>query len=440
MVTLDGRRPANRARAARLDRNADRRVTMGGLVLSAGFVAAALVAAAAMLLAPEPAPSGPWLPLHLAMAGAAGTAIAAVMPFFSAALVAAPPVAVPVRVGAVGLVAIGAGLVASRAVAPTGPLPAAGGVAYLAGALLLGWATLAPLRRALGPSRPLVVFAYAVALADVLAGATLATLFVVGWQPVLERWAVLKPAHAWLNLLGFVALVIGGTLLHLLPTVLGTRIVPRASAVLAVGGLAVGAPLVALGFLLAGGPGPAADLLARAGAGAAVVGAGALAWHAAEVVRARGRWTTDPGWHRMASGGLVAATGWFAVAVLVAAGRVVIAGTTPAGWRVEDVLALLVVGWALQALVAAWTHLLPSIGPGGPPEHARQRTRLGRWATARLAALNVGTALLAVGLPTGTGPLIGAGGGLAALALGASLALVAGAVADVRKLPAAADR
>lgn len=57
-----------------------------------------------------------------------------------------------------------------------------------------------------------------------------------------------------------------------------------------------------------------------------------------------------------------------------------------------------------------------------------------------LAALNVGTALLAVGLPTGTGPLIGAGGGLAVVALGASLALVAGAVGDVRKLPAAPNR
>jgi hypothetical protein len=285
-----------------------------------------------------------------------------------------------------------------------------------------------------------VAFAYAVAVADVLAGATLATLFVGGWLPVLERWAVLKPVHAWLNLLGFVALVIGGTLLHLLPTVLGTRIVPRASGALAVGGLAVGAPLVALGFLITGGPGPAADLLARAGATASLVGATALSWHAVEVVRARGRWTTDAGWHRMATGGLVAATGWFAVAMLIAAGRVLVAGTTPAAWRVEDVLAPLAVGWALQALVAAWTHLLPSIGPGGPPEHARQRTRLGRRATARLVALNAGTVLLALGIPTGTGPLIGAGGGLAVLALGTSLGLAAGALGDVRKLPAAANR
>jgi hypothetical protein len=143
MVTLDGRGSANRARAARLDRNADRRITAAGLALSAGFVGAALVAAMAPLLVSSPAPSGWWLPLHLAMAGAAGTAIAAVMPFFGAALVAAPPAAVPVRVGAVGLIALGAGLVAARGVAPAGPLPAAGGVAYLGGALLLGWATLA---------------------------------------------------------------------------------------------------------------------------------------------------------------------------------------------------------------------------------------------------------------------------------------------------------
>jgi len=440
MLNLDRRGSNIRARAVRLDRNADRRITLAGLALAAGFVGAAVVVALAGYAASTAAAPAWWLPLHLAMAGAAGTAIAAVMPFFSAALVAAPPAAVPVRVGALALIALGTTFVASRAVAAAGPLPVAGGVAYLGGALLLGWATLTPLRRALGPSRPVVAFAYAAALADVLAGATLATFFVAGWLPVVERWAVLKPVHAWLNLLGFLALAIGGTLLHLLPTVLGTRIVPRASAAVAVGGLAAGAPLVALGFLITGGPGPAADLLARAGAISSLLGAAALAWHAVEVFGARGRWTTDPGWHRMATGGLVAAVGWFAVAVLVAAARVLAAGTTPAGWRLEDVLAPLAVGWALQALVAAWTHLLPSIGPGGPPEHARQRTRLGRWATGRLAALNTGAALLALGIPTGTGAFTAAGGGLVVLALGASLALAAGAVGDVRKLRAAADR
>jgi hypothetical protein len=51
----------------------------------------------------------------------------------------------------------------------------------------------------------------------------------------------------------------------------------------------------------------------------------------------------------------------------------------------------------MQALVGAWSHLLPSVGPGDAARHAVQRRELGRGATIRLAAWNVGAALLTVG-------------------------------------------
>ena len=60
------------AAATRLDRNADRRITAGGIVAAGGFVAAAL----ASLALPEATRLGAWLPLHLA-AGGAGAADAA---------------------------------------------------------------------------------------------------------------------------------------------------------------------------------------------------------------------------------------------------------------------------------------------------------------------------------------------------------------------------
>lgn len=435
MINLDAPGSDRRRRAARLDRNADRRVTAAGIVVAALFLAAA---AATALLPPAPAYAA-WLPLHLALAGAAGTAVAGVMPFFSASLVAAPPSPAALRAGAVALVAAGAALVATRAIAPSSALPVAGGVSFVAGAALLWWTTMAPLRHALGPSRPIVAVAYGVAVADVIAGAALATLFLGGWMPVVAAWPTLKAAHAWLNLLGFVSLAIAGTLTHLLPTVLGGRIVPRASAAAAVAGLAAGAPLVALGFALSGETGPAAGLVARTGAIAAIAGAAALAWHGVEVARARGRWTTDPGWHRMAIVGLLAAVCWFSVAVAAAGGRVLVAGAAPGGWRLDDVGAPLAVGWVMQALVASWTHLLPSIGPGGPKEHARQRRILGRLAGVRLAAINGGTLLLAAGIPTGVAALVAAGSVLAAAGLAASLALAAEALLAVRELPAAAD-
>ena len=49
----------------------------------------------------------------------------------------------------------------------------------------------------------------------------LSTAFVAGITPIVERWALLKPAHAWLNVIGFLSLVVAATLIHLAPTVVG---------------------------------------------------------------------------------------------------------------------------------------------------------------------------------------------------------------------------
>jgi hypothetical protein len=95
------------------------------------------------------------------------------------------------------------------------------------------------------------------------------------------------------------------------------------------------------------------------------------------------------------------------------------------------------VGWIAQTIVGAWTHLLPTIGPGGPVLHAAQRTILGRAPTARLAAWQLGTALLvagaiAAGWPAATGAseaLVAAGGLVAGAAAIASAGLLARAVA-----------
>ncbi len=161
--------------------------------------------------------------------------------------------------------------------------------------------------------RPIVSLGYTLALANVAMGGVLGTLFVAGWSPILERWAQLRPAHAWTNVIGFVSLVIVATLLHFLPTVLGGRIVPRRSAVLAVLGIAIGTPVVVLGLLLGLAP------VAGGGAVVVVLLARSRWWsRPTRVVRGRGRWTTDPGWHRFASVGLLAGVAWFVVGISTA--------------------------------------------------------------------------------------------------------------------------
>jgi len=388
----------------------DRRIAVASVVLAAAFLAlAALAAVARPLLGPS---VSPWLPLHLALAGGATVAIAGVMPFFVAALAAGHPATVRVRAAAVGLVAVGALLVAARGVVPSLDwLPALGGVLYLAGIGATALAVRGSGRAGLMVRRPVVTLGYTLALVNVAIGATLGTLAVAGWLPVIERWAALRPAHAWTNLIGFVSVVIVATLLHFLPTVLGTRIVPRRSAILAVLALAMGSPVVVVGL--------AFGLGAVAGGGAVLtlIGAGALALEAVRDLRARGRWTTDPGWHLVAEVGLLAGVGWFVVGIALASWRIVAfaIGLAPDAWSTPLVGAPLAVGWVVGVLIASWTHLLPSIGPGGPPEHAAQRRILGRAAAPRVFAFNVGVLLLAIGWPLEIAGLAAAGLGLVAV-------------------------
>ena len=405
-----------------ISRAADRQVTFAGVVLAGLFVGLALAA----LGLPDSGRRGLWLPLHLGLAGGAGTAIASVLPFFTAALAVARPAHPALRVSAVGLVAGGA-LAASVGVV-WGPtwLALSGAIAYLAGLLAVAAAAFLPLRGALGPRRRLVEAAYVAAIAQVVVGVAIVTAMVAGIEPVLERWAGLKPAHAWLNVFGFLSVIVAATLLHLAPTIGGTRIRPRASARVAIVGLAAGAPLIALG-MAAG-----SDVVARAGAVVEIVGAAALVVHALAVRRDRGRWTTDAAWHRLTGWSVVAAPAWLLVAVFIAAGRVLWLGSAPSAWAIELVVAPLVLGWLAQVLIGSWTHLVPAIGPGDQLAHARQRTVLAHAATPRLAALNGGVAALVAGSALGVPALQVGGAALAVPAVVLAVVLLGSALARVR--------
>jgi nitrite reductase (NO-forming) len=405
-------------RRAPVDRSRDRQVVVVAIALAVGF----LVAALGTVLLPVGARRGDWLPLHLALAGAATTAIAGVVPFFTAAFAAGPPADVRLRFGAVLTVALGALGVAVGVPSGATPVAAAGGVAFVGGVALTGLATVRPLRTALGPHRGIVVQGYLVALAEVGVGAILATVLVAGWSPVVQAWGALKPAHAWLNIVGFVSLVIATTLLHFFPTVVGARIAARLSARLTVLGIAVGPLIVAIGFAFG------LDLVGRAGAVLVIVGAIALAAYARATWSTRGRWTTDQAWHSFAIGGLVSAIAWFEIGIAIAAGRVVVLGTDPAAWSLEAVAAPLVAGWVGLAILASATHLLPAVGPGDPASRARQSSLLGRRPLLRLGLADVGVAALAAGLPFDMESLVVSGTVLLAVALAWTLGLLVGAI------------
>jgi nitrite reductase (NO-forming) len=405
-----------RERAVPTDRSTDRLVALWSVAAAMAF----LVAALATLAIPAVAHHGLWLPIHLVLAGSATAAITGVMPFFVAAFAAAQPADPRVRFAGLAAVVLGAALVAighAGELAAGPSIAVAGGLAFIAGIALTGVATVQPLRRALGPSRGLVSRAYLTALAFVATGAALATLFLAGWPPVADAWLRLKPAHAWLNLVGFASLVIAATLIHFFPTVVGTRIGSHASGRVAILGVATGAALVPVGYA------SGIDIAGRAGAGSTFAGAVGLALYVIGRWRTRATWTTDPTWHRFVIGGLLSAVTWFVFGVTVAAGRILVAGVDPAAWAMDTLVAPLVVGWVGTAVLASASHLLPAIGPGDQAAHARQRGVLGRVATARLVALNAGVgglvagALLGQPVVTQIGTVLVAGGFLATAAL-----------------------
>lgn len=410
----------------RISRHADRWITFGGLAVAALY----LGAAATSLALPPALRLGSWLPAHLALAGAASTAIAAVLPFFTTALVVAPPARPAVRLGGIALVAGGAlGAIVAWHELPGQAIPAAlAGGSFLVGIALVAIAAFGPLGRSLGPRRRIVEAAYGLALANVAVGVTIATLLVGGNDAVGSAWGHLKPAHAWLNLVGFAGLVVVATLLHLAPTVAGGRMRPRASGRLAIVGVGLGAPLVAAGYAVA------IDALARGGAIAVLLGAAGVAGHAIVVTRdvTPGRWTTDAGWHRLTAGALLGGQAWLAAGLAVAAVRTLAGGADPAAWSLAAIGGPLIVGGIVQLLIGSMTHLVPAIGPGDAARHAAQRRRLGTAAAARTAATNIGTALLALGgwlsaVGPWAGVLAAAGLALAAVGIGASLGLLVSA-------------
>ncbi|HWP62288.1 MAG TPA: hypothetical protein VNO86_02325, partial [Candidatus Binatia bacterium] len=241
----------------------------------------------------------------------------------------------------------------------------------------------------------------------------LAVLFLLGAPSVLGGWPRIRVAHAWLNLFGFVGLVVTSTLVHLLPTVLGTRVRGRPTGSGAVVALAAGTAAGAAGFLLA------ADPLARLGGLGLVVGAGLLAAEAIRVWRARGRWTTDPGWHRFIAGSLLAAVGWFGIGSTVVGVRTILLGAVPAAWDLAPLLAPFGAGWLASAFFGSASHLVPSIGPGGPELHAAARRLLGGWGTARLLVFQGGVILL------GLADMAGSAGPAVAVEAARGLGLVA---------------
>jgi nitrite reductase (NO-forming) len=412
-----GPMPERRAAAPASSRLTERVVLQVGGALAATFLLLSIVTG----VAPLPGLHG-WVAIHLALAGASTDAIGTFMPHFGVTLAGTRPVAAWLRLAGVLALFLGMlGVALGRALIGD-VFGASSGLLVLVGLTLTAWNTYAPMRSGLARRHPIVQLTYGVALADLVVGASLAILLLFGFAPVASAWVGLKPAHAWLNVFGFMSLTIAGTLIYLYPTMLGTRIRPHPSMAIAVLGLMVGPPAVALGSWLH------LSWLAVVGGSLALLGAFGLFAYGLDVWRRRGKWANDLEWHDLTARHGLAGMVWFIVTLAALLVGLIRDGVAVQGWTIGALAVPLIGGWALQELVGAWGHLLPAVGPGSMAIKARQRWLLSRFGLARVVAWNAGLVLLWAGFGLGVAVLIAAGVLLFGLAALTALALLAAAL------------
>ncbi|MGE5227135.1 MAG: hypothetical protein ACM3OO_09710 [Planctomycetaceae bacterium] len=341
-----------------------------------------LTAAALSLLLPPADRLGLWLPLHLALAGAVSVAISGAMQTFALALTATPSPSGRVVWTQFAAVNGGVALIAIGMSEAHPGLVGVGGAAFAAGIAILGWLLRRAWRGGLNRRHAVPVGAYAVAIGALLLGATLGALMASG---LVEGAAYLgvRRAHMTLNVLGWGAITVAGTLVTLLPTVLRVRMPPwRGGAAVAMLWTGVAAIAAGLGLdrpALAGGGG----LVYLAGV------AGVLGLLRAALALRRAYRVPVAGLH------MVAGVAWWA------AGSAGLAWALIRGVAAFDAyrpifLTAFVGGFLVQVLLGAWSYLLPMNRPGHPVQRRRALGAFEAFAWAQVGALNAGLVLIAL--------------------------------------------
>jgi nitrite reductase (NO-forming) len=283
------------------------------------------------------------------LAGGATLAICGVSPLLTATWSAAP--APPSRVAALQrwTVAAGAaGVGAGRQLELGSVVLGVAGSVYLVGLGLLAALLLTTVRRGVVRRFDAAVAAYVLALAAGVAGVTLGVT--MAWRGARPE---LRAAHATLNLLGLVGLVIAGTLPFFAATVGRTRMAAHAPGrriAWAVAGLASALALAAVG--LASG----VDAAGAAGLGAYAAGIGAVLGLVPRPSRRALAWA-GPRLVALWAGGT-----WWAAVVAVSA--VDVATGDGVAFHGRWLRVLVVAGYA-QILWGSLAYLLPMLRGGG---------------------------------------------------------------------------
>ncbi|WP_068328340.1 multicopper oxidase domain-containing protein [Janibacter terrae] len=252
------------------------------------------------------------------------------------------------------------------------------------------WQLVRRLRGALPGRFRVVVHHYLASAAFLPVGATLGVLLARGQGD--EMHARLLLAHSLVNVLGWLGITVTGTLVTLWPTILRARMDDAAErrARQALPGLVVGLGLACTGALLGW------RWLLLAGIAGYVA---ALLWNARSLVAPARQ---KPPRH-FASWSVMAGAAWFLVGIAMIAWRVATADGFPEmATGYGRVAAVLVVGFALQVLTGALSHLVTAAIGGGPRVVRIGIAGFDRIGMTRIVIINVPLALALLPVPAGT--------------------------------------
>ena len=368
-----------------------------------------LTLAGLSLFLPADVRLGIWLPLHLAVAGAASSAIFGAAQLFSTTMTNTLDPPTRVVWTEFGLVNLGVAAIAIGRVAAWGWLVAVGGAAFVCAACLLAWVIRRAWTTGINKRHPLPISLYGFAVGCVIVGGLLGATLGSGRLTNANAYLAVKHAHMALNVLGWVGVTIAGTLITLLPTTLRVKM-PAWHGRGASTSLAAGVVLLAAGFALR------VTVVAAAGGLAWLAGAAGVLWMVTRVLRTQRRWRAP-----ISARHLLAGVCWFAVG---SAGLAWAAVRGVAGFDAfrTDFLVVFVFGWIVQTLLGAWLYLLPMQRPAHPDERRATLVALEFGGWVELVALNVGVALMATRGAGWVSSTVGSAGVVLALA-GGGLAL-----------------
>lgn len=349
------------------------------------------LALAALMTAVHPfVPGSRWLMVHLVLLGALTHSILVWSTHFTQALLKTPAGLDDRRLQSIrlSLNIIGVTVVLAGVSMSLWPVTITGAVLVSAAVLWHGVMLWRRLRHALPGRFRITVRYYLGAAALVPVGAFFGVMLARGLGSELHGRYLL--AHTMTMVLGWVGLTVTGTLITLWPTMLRTRMDDRAEAL-----ARTALPLFVVGLAVVVAAALAGQRWAAL-AGFAGYAAGLLWW-------GRSLWRPArqaPPW-MFATWSVTAALAWGLAGFVLVAHTLVASGTwADLGDNYGRISVVIVVGFAIQLLSGALSHLLPAIIGGGPSVVRAASAQLNRAAVWRLGVINLGLLLCLLPVPS----------------------------------------